>query len=260
MLSSIAHLNPIRAKHRVLLLRSFSRASTQLANKPSHKAKHSHTSVNVAPVSNQPKPPRSGDMSSPWPLDPFIRDPFRTINRLDPFRTSSWVNQPLRSFDDYIRNRINEAISALSDANGSPTGVEQQADSTATQGTSQELATTRQERQLMMRPPRLDITENDQEYALHMDLPGMKKDQVKVTVDNGFLCIEGERNDEREDKTDTRHVVERSFGHFHRRLRLPPNAQGEQIKAGMENGVLQLTIPKKPEEATQGTEKRIEIH
>jgi HSP20 family protein len=85
-----------------------------------------------------------------------------------------------------------------------------------------------------------------------------EKEEVKVEVDDGnVLQISGERNKEKEEKTDTWHRVERSSGKFLRRFRLPDNAKTEQIKASMENGVLTVTVPK--EEAKKPDVKPVQI-
>ncbi|PON70844.1 Small heat shock protein HSP [Parasponia andersonii] len=95
-------------------------------------------------------------------------------------------------------------------------------------------------------------------HTFRADVPGMKKEEVKVEVeDDRVLQISGERKMEKEDKNDTWHRVERSSGKFLRRLRLPKNAQQDQIKAAMENGVLTVTVPK--EEIERPDVKSIEI-
>ena len=92
---------------------------------------------------------------------------------------------------------------------------------------------------------RVDWKETPEAHVFKADLPGMKKEEVKVEVEEGrVLHIKGERNVEKEDKNDTWHRVERSSGKFMRRFRLPENAKMDQIKAAMENGVLTITIPK----------------
>ncbi|KAK1651274.1 hypothetical protein QYE76_069079 [Lolium multiflorum] len=105
---------------------------------------------------------------------------------------------------------------------------------------------------------RIDWKETPQAHVFKADVPGLKKEEVKVEVDDGnMLQISGERNKEQEEKSDTWHRVERSSGKFMRRFRLPDNAKTEQIKASMENGVLTVTVPK--EEAKKPDAKPVQI-
>ncbi|KAF7042032.1 hypothetical protein CFC21_051735 [Triticum aestivum] len=92
---------------------------------------------------------------------------------------------------------------------------------------------------------RIDWKETPEAHVFKVDVPGLRKEEVKVEVDDGnVLQISGERNKEQEEKTDTWHRVERSSGKFLRRFRLPDNVKAEEIKAAMENGVLTVTVPK----------------
>ena len=92
---------------------------------------------------------------------------------------------------------------------------------------------------------RVDWKETPEAHVFKADLPGIKKEEVKVEVeDDRILQISGERNVEKEDKNDTWHRVERSSGKFTRRFRLPENARLNEVKASMENGVLTITVPK----------------
>ena len=92
---------------------------------------------------------------------------------------------------------------------------------------------------------RIDWKETPEAHVFKADVPGLKKEEVKVEVEDGnVLQISGERNKEQEEKNDKWHRVERSSGKFLRRFRLPENAKTEQIKASMENGVLTVTVPK----------------
>ncbi|KAF3443522.1 hypothetical protein FNV43_RR13206 [Rhamnella rubrinervis] len=105
---------------------------------------------------------------------------------------------------------------------------------------------------------RIDWKETPEAHVFKADVPGLRKEEVKVEVeDDRVLQIRGERNVEKEDKNDTWHRVERSSGKFMRRFRLPENAKMDQIKAGMENGVLTVTVPK--EEVKKPDVKSIQI-
>ena len=105
---------------------------------------------------------------------------------------------------------------------------------------------------------RIDWKETPEAHVFKADVPGLKKEEVKVEVEDGnVLQISGERSKEHEEKNDRWHRVERSSGKFLRRFRLPENAKTEQIKASMENGVLTVTVPK--EEAKKADIKNVKI-
>ncbi|GKV05931.1 hypothetical protein SLEP1_g17879 [Rubroshorea leprosula] len=91
----------------------------------------------------------------------------------------------------------------------------------------------------------VDWKETPEAHVFKADLPGLKKEEVKVEVEDGrVLQISGERSVEKEDKNDRWHRVERGRGKFLRRFRLPENAKPDEVKASMENGVLTVTVPK----------------
>jgi HSP20 family protein len=103
--------------------------------------------------------------------------------------------------------------------------------------------------------PAMDLTETDDSLVLRADLPGVKEDDVSIEVKDGVLQISGERKDEREQKGEGFHRVERSFGRFSRALNLPDGVEPDKVEANFDNGVLEVRIPK-PEE-TQPTRVRI---
>ncbi|KAG0468101.1 hypothetical protein HPP92_017429 [Vanilla planifolia] len=104
----------------------------------------------------------------------------------------------------------------------------------------------------------VDWKETPEKHVITADLPGLKKEEVKVEVEEGrVLRISGERKREREEKVDSWHRVERSYGQFVRRFRLPDNAKVEEVKASMENGVLTILVPK--EAPKKEDKKTIEI-
>jgi HSP20 family protein len=90
--------------------------------------------------------------------------------------------------------------------------------------------------------PRLDISETDNRFEINVELPGMKKDQIDVSLDNNQLTVSGKREWKEEDKGKTYHRIETSYGEFKRSFRLPDNIDEESINAKYNNGVLNITI------------------
>ena len=103
--------------------------------------------------------------------------------------------------------------------------------------------------------PLVDIEENENGYLIKADLPGLSKDDVHVTLENGVLSISGERKQEKEEKDKKYHRVERVYGRFVRSFTLPEDADPDQISAQFKDGVLEVRIGKS--EAVKP--KRIEI-
>src|ERR1700704_2710218 len=84
--------------------------------------------------------------------------------------------------------------------------------------------------------PLADITEDDKEYVIKAELPEVKKEDVKVTVENGVLTIAGERRFEKEETKKKYHRVERAYGSFVRSFSLPDDADGSKVQAEFKNG------------------------
>ena len=92
--------------------------------------------------------------------------------------------------------------------------------------------------------PAVDIQETDHEFVLKADLPDVKKEDVKVELEDGVLTVEGER---RKEKTENRmrfHKVEREYGKFVRHFTLPAEVDGPNVKAEFKDGVLNIRLPK----------------
>ena len=92
--------------------------------------------------------------------------------------------------------------------------------------------------------PTVDIIEDDKEWLVKADLPDVKKEDVKVSVDDGVLTITGERKFEKEEKNKKYHRIERSYGNFERSFVLPNAADAAHVKAEFKHGVLEIHLPK----------------
>ena len=91
--------------------------------------------------------------------------------------------------------------------------------------------------------PEVDISQDNHEYLLKADLPEMKKDDVRVTVEDGILCVSGERKSEKEDQKRKFHRIERSYGNFRRSFTLPEDADSTKVTAEFHDGVLKVHLP-----------------
>ncbi len=92
--------------------------------------------------------------------------------------------------------------------------------------------------------PPVDITEDDKEWVVKADLPEVKKEDVKVTVEDGVLTITGERRFEKEEKDKKYHRIERSYGNFLRSFTLPDAADSSKVSAEFKDGVIKVRLPK----------------
>jgi HSP20 family protein len=103
--------------------------------------------------------------------------------------------------------------------------------------------------------PLVDITEDEKEYLIKADLPEVKKEDVKISVQDGVLVISGERKYEKEEKGKKYHRVERSYGSFERSFSVPADAEEEKVSAQFKDGVLMVHLPK----GETAKPKRLEI-
>jgi HSP20 family protein len=95
--------------------------------------------------------------------------------------------------------------------------------------------------------PRIDLKEDDSNWYITAELPGMSEDDVEVTYDDGVLRIAGEKKQETEDQGRNVHVTERAYGRFERQLPLGHGVKDDQIDAAFKDGVLTITAPKAAE-------------
>ena len=105
--------------------------------------------------------------------------------------------------------------------------------------------------------PIVDISETENAYVIKAELPDVKKEDVKVTVQEGVLTIQGERKQEREEKGLKYHRVERSYGRFVRSFTLPDYVDDTKVKAEFKDGVLNLHLPKSEKTQPKAIEVKV---
>lgn len=158
-----------------------------------------------------------------------------TLSNLNPFRSSTW--DPFRELNT-LENRLERFFGRPSQGGGN--GGEKEA-MTVTQWA-----------------PLVDITEDDKEYMVKAELPELKKEEVKVTVENGELTISGERKFEKEEKGKKYHRIERSYGSFVRSFTLPEGVSGEKVVADFKDGILKVHLPKDEKAKPKAIEVKVQ--
>ena len=157
-----------------------------------------------------------------------------TLATLNPFRSSAW--DPFRDFSNF-ENRLEKFFGRpLLTGNG---------------GDKEAMTVTQWS-------PLVDITEDDKEYIVKAELPDIKKEDVKVNVENGQLTISGERKFEKEEKGKKYHRIERSYGSFLRSFTLPEGVSGEKVAADFKDGVLQVHLPKDEKAKPKAIEVKVQ--
>ena len=93
--------------------------------------------------------------------------------------------------------------------------------------------------------PRVDISESNGSYIIKADIPGVAKEDLKVTLDNGVLTIQGERKQDKEEVNKRFHRIERFYGSFSCSFSLPEDAEAKELKATAQEGQLVVSVPRK---------------
>lgn len=106
--------------------------------------------------------------------------------------------------------------------------------------------------------PLVDITEDEHEYLVKAEVPEVKKEDLKVTVEDGTLSITGERKSEKEEKGKKFHRIERSHGSFERRFTLPDDADATKVTSDFKDGLLKVHLPKSPNAKPKAIEVKIQ--
>jgi len=105
--------------------------------------------------------------------------------------------------------------------------------------------------------PVVDIQETDVEYLVKAELPEVKKEDVKVTVENGVLTLQGERKQEKEEKGKKFHRIERSYGSFLRTFTVPLDTDETKVAADFKDGILKVHLPKTEKPRPKAIEVRV---
>ncbi len=157
-----------------------------------------------------------------------------TLSTLNPFRAPVW--DPFRDFNTSFENRLEKFF-------GRP--------QVSGNGDTESMTITQWS-------PLVDITEDDKEYLVTAELPELKKEDVKVSVENGELTISGERKFEKEEKGKKYHRIERSYGSFLRSFTLPEGVSGEKVVADFKDGALKIHLPKDEKAKPKAIEVKVQ--
>jgi len=95
--------------------------------------------------------------------------------------------------------------------------------------------------------PTLDVSETKNELVVRAEIPGIDAKDIDISLTNDLLTIKGEKKQEKEEKEENYHLIERSYGSFARAIRLPKEVQSDKISASYRNGILKVTLPKSKE-------------
>ena len=105
--------------------------------------------------------------------------------------------------------------------------------------------------------PVVDVMETDEDFQIRAELPGVEKEDVKLSVENGVLAISGHREQEKEEKGKRYHKIERAYGSFARSFTMPDVVDEQKVTAEFKNGVLTVRLPKSEKARPKSIEVRI---
>jgi HSP20 family protein len=105
--------------------------------------------------------------------------------------------------------------------------------------------------------PAVDIREREDAYLVEIELPGLTKDDVKITMENNILTIQGEKKHEKEERRGDYHRSERVYGSFQRSFTLPSSVKNDKIEAQYKNGILTVSLPKVEEAKPKAIEVKV---
>jgi len=157
-----------------------------------------------------------------------------TLAKWDPFRTARW--DPFKELED-LSNRLSSVFGR------SPIRLE---------GDREENLTVTEW------APSVDISEDEKEYVIKAELPEIKREDVKVKVENGVLTLSGERKLEKEEKGKRYHRIERAYGSFTRSFALPDDADGDKVTANFKDGVLRVQVMKSEKARPRAIEVKVD--
>lgn len=95
--------------------------------------------------------------------------------------------------------------------------------------------------------PAVDVSETPEHLVLHLEVPGMSRDQIKISVENNVLTVRGEKQQEATQENESWYRTERSYGSFERSFSLPTHVDSDNVRASLENGVLTIKLPRREE-------------
>lgn len=102
------------------------------------------------------------------------------------------------------------------------------------------------------------VKEKDDHYKVRYDMPGISKEELKITIDDGVLSIKGEHKEEKQEEEDDEYWASSSYGYYNTSLVLPDDAKADEVKAELKDGVLTITIPR--DEKAKKDVKHVTVH